>query len=222
MSMISFDTSNTAPLCSSSLPVSARVTASLVYRIPFRTSRGAAVTLFSIRGLPLGGEEPVEVCAAGIAGRVLRGEDIGEDVVALAARFVLTHQLGLEEGGPTALQSLHPPHVRLDRQARWVKGHVRRSIGRSIDRSVKTVWYLADSCHPGHFDFGVEVVLFGHLGEEEVDFVVVSGPYTVTYPQDQSSTGEQTHSVKNNGRIVAETQAARDALCVSLALTLPK
>jgi len=85
--------------------------------------------------LPLGGEEPVEVGAAGIAGRVLRGEDIGEDVVALAARFVLTHQLGLEEGGPTSLKSLHPSHVRLDGQARQVKGHVRRSISRSVDRS---------------------------------------------------------------------------------------
>lgn len=34
--------------------------------------------------------------------------------------------------------------------------------------------YLADSCHSRDFDFGVEVVLFGQLSEEEVDLVVIS------------------------------------------------
>lgn len=67
-------------------------------------------------GLPLGGEQPIEVSAAGVAWRVLQGENIGQDVVALTARLVLTHQLGLEEGGPTSLQSLHPSHVRLKKE----------------------------------------------------------------------------------------------------------
>ena len=66
--------------------------------------------------VPLRGEQSVEVRAAGVARCVLRGEDIGQDVVALTAGFVLTHQLGLEEGGPTPLQSLHPSHIRLDGQ----------------------------------------------------------------------------------------------------------
>lgn len=65
--------------------------------------------------LPLGGEQSVEVCAAGVAWRVLHGENISQDVVALTAGLVLTHQLGLEEGGPTPLQRLHPSHVRLNR-----------------------------------------------------------------------------------------------------------
>lgn len=62
--------------------------------------------------LPLGGEQSVEECAAWIAWRLLC-ENICEDVVALTTGFVLTHQLGLEEGRPTPLQSLHPSHVRL-------------------------------------------------------------------------------------------------------------
>lgn len=66
--------------------------------------------------LPLGGEKSVEVCAAGVPWCVLRGENICQDVVALTAGFVLTHQLSLEEGGPTSLQSLHPSHIRLNRQ----------------------------------------------------------------------------------------------------------
>lgn len=114
------------------------------------------------------------MCAAGVAWCVLRGEDIGQDVVALTAGFVLTHQLGLEEGGPAPLQSLHPSHVRLDGQGEKDLARQRTHTRRSISDSVRTPFYLADTCHPGHFDFGVEVVLFGHFGEEEVDLVVVS------------------------------------------------
>lgn len=70
----------------------------------------------SSRGLfssPLGGEEPVEVRAAGVSWAVLSGEDVFQDVVALTAGFVLAHQLRFEERGPTPLQGLHPSHVRL-------------------------------------------------------------------------------------------------------------
>lgn len=67
-------------------------------------------------GLPLGSEQSIEVCATGVAWRVLCGENISQDVIALTTGFVLTHQLGLEKGGPTALQSLHPSHIRLNRQ----------------------------------------------------------------------------------------------------------
>lgn len=35
--------------------------------------------------------------------------------------------------------------------------------------------HLAHPGHPGNLHFGVEVVLFGHLREEEVDLVIVSG-----------------------------------------------
>lgn len=126
--------------------------------------------------LPLGGEESIEVCAAGVALRVLHGEDVSQDVVALTAGFVLTHQLGLEEGGPTSLQSLHPSHVRLSRQSEKDEpnGNSVKENNESINHSVKMTSYLADSCYPGDLDFGVEVVLFGHLSEEEVDFVVIS------------------------------------------------
>lgn len=67
-------------------------------------------------GLPLGSEQSIEVCGAGVAWHVLCGENISQDVIALTTGFVLTHQLGLEKGGPTALQSLHPSHIRLNRQ----------------------------------------------------------------------------------------------------------
>lgn len=54
------------------------------------------------------------MCAAGVALCVLHGENISQDVVALTAGFVLTYQLGLEEGSPPSLQSLHPPNIRLN------------------------------------------------------------------------------------------------------------
>lgn len=63
--------------------------------------------------IPLGGKESVEVRAAGLALRVLHGVDVGQDVVALAAGFVLTDQLSLEKGRPPLLQSLHPSDIRL-------------------------------------------------------------------------------------------------------------
>lgn len=66
-----------------------------------------------LTGLPLGGEESIEVCALRVSRCVLRGEDISQNIVALAAGFVLAHQLGLEESGPTLLQSLHPSNVGL-------------------------------------------------------------------------------------------------------------
>lgn len=66
--------------------------------------------------LPLGGEQSVEVCAAGVSWCVLHGENISEDVITLTAGFVLTHQLGLKEGGPSFLQSLHPSNIRLNRR----------------------------------------------------------------------------------------------------------
>lgn len=62
---------------------------------------------------PLGGEEAVEVCAAGVSWYVLHGENVSQNVVALTAGFVLAHQLGFEKGGPTPLQSLHPSYIRL-------------------------------------------------------------------------------------------------------------
>lgn len=78
-------------------------------------------------GLPLGGEQSVEVCAAGVARYVLCGENVRQDVVALTTGLVLAHQLGLQKGGPTALQSLHPSHIGLnDRQKRggaWLNSH---------------------------------------------------------------------------------------------------
>ena len=128
--------------------------------------------------LPLGGEESVEVRAAGVAWCVLRGEHIGQDVVALIAGFVLTHQLGLKEGGPPSLQSLHPSHIRL-REKETSGGNIIRANNGKINPSIKTLGYLADSCHPGDLDFGVELVFFGYLSEEEVDFVVIASRVVV-------------------------------------------
>lgn len=86
-------------------------------------------------GVPLGGEQSVEVCAAGVAWYVLCGENIRQDVVALAAGLVLAHQLGLEKGGPTALQSLHPSHIGLSEAekmslAEFIQGD--QSVSQSI------------------------------------------------------------------------------------------
>lgn len=116
------------------------------------------------------------MCSAGVALRVLHGEDISHDVVALTAGFVLTHQLGLEESGPPSLQGLHSPDIRLNGQEQKDYSSVNsiRTNKESVSHSVTTLGHLADSCHSGDFDFGVKVVLFGHLSEEEVDLVVVS------------------------------------------------
>ena len=56
--------------------------------------------------------------AAGVAGPVLLGEDVGEHAEALAAGPVLTHQLGLQERGPAPLQRLHAAHIRLRERGR--------------------------------------------------------------------------------------------------------
>lgn len=72
-------------------------------------------SFFVVLGSPLEGEKSIKVRAARVAWRVLRGEHICQHVVALAAGFVLTHQLRLEKCGPAPLQRLHPPHVRLNR-----------------------------------------------------------------------------------------------------------
>lgn len=107
--------------------------------------------------LPLGGKESIEVCAAGVALCVLHGENISQDVVALTAGFVLTHQLGFEEGSPPPLQSLHPSNIRLNGQEENDKpsGNSIKANKESINHSAMTLGHLADSCHSGDFDFGV-------------------------------------------------------------------
>lgn len=53
--------------------------------------------------LPLCGEDPVEVCAAGVSWLVLFGKDIGQNVKALSASSILTYQLSLQERCPASL-----------------------------------------------------------------------------------------------------------------------
>jgi len=117
----------------------------------FRTVALICQPLPTFLCLPLGGEQSVEVCAAGVAWSVLLGENICQDVIALTTRFVFTDELGLEKSGPSSLQSLHPPNIRLKIQREFSSVQANKKI----NNSVKMLCYLADPRHSWHFDFGV-------------------------------------------------------------------
>lgn len=99
----------------------------------FKGTQNYSIWIIQTTGLPLGGEESIEVCALGVFRCVLRGKDISQNVVALAAGFVLAHQLGLEESGPSLLQSLHPSNVGLQqRQQIRLTKFIRQLVSKSI------------------------------------------------------------------------------------------
>lgn len=75
-----------------------------------------------------------------------------------------------ERWSNVAAESSSLPHQ--TEQTELILTGIQSYIG--INDSVKTVGYLADPGHPGYFDFGVEVIFFGHLVKEEVYFVIVS------------------------------------------------
>lgn len=84
----------------------------------------------------------------------------------------ITHQLKAE-----LLYNISPSHHKQShKKTRETRKHTRSSS------------YLADPGNSGHFDFGEEVILFSHLSEEEVNFVIFTSRIVLLILLDEGRT----------------------------------